>query len=153
EEGYNPSFVDTSAANYSSSALATFDKTFGLPDPSSLTFVDSNGVPLSSNNNSSNNADFLDFGAGVEIALDIEWAHAMAPGANIVVLCATPDFSGLGGDIIQGIATLAGLPGVSVVTASYGVFLDAMGQVSQEQSDDSTILQPALAANPNVSVF
>ena len=48
EEGYNPAFVDTSAANYSTSALAVFDKTFGLPDPPSLTFVDHTGTPLSS---------------------------------------------------------------------------------------------------------
>ncbi len=76
EEGYNPAFVDTSASNYSTSALAVFDKTFGLPDPPSLTFVDHTGTPLSATNNSSNNPDFLDYGAGPEIALDIESAHA-----------------------------------------------------------------------------
>ena len=68
EEGYNPAFVDTSASNYSTSALAVFDKTFGLPDPPSLTFVDHTGTPLSATNNSSNNPDFLDYGAGPEIA-------------------------------------------------------------------------------------
>ena len=36
EEGYNPAFVSTSDPNYSTSALATFDQTFGLPDPPSL---------------------------------------------------------------------------------------------------------------------
>ncbi len=153
EEGYNPAFVDTSAPNYSTSALAVFDKTFGLPDPPSLTFVDHTGTPLSSTNNSSNNPDFDDYGDGVEIALDIEWAHAMAPGASIVVLCATPNDNNDFEDIPLGIATLAGLPGVSVVSASYGWFLDYFGQESLEQSWDSTILQPALAANPNVSVF
>ena len=120
EEGYNPAFVDTSSPNYSTSALAVFDKTFGLPDPPSLTFVDHTGTPLSSTNNSSNNPDFVDYGAGVEIALDIEWAHAMAPGASIVVLCAIPDRNNYYEDIPLGIATLAGLPGVSVVSASYG---------------------------------
>ena len=120
EEGYNPDFVDTSAPNYSTSALAVFDKTFGLPDPPSLTFVDHTGDPLSATNNSSNNPDFQDYGAGPEIALDIEWAHAMAPGASIVVLCATPDASNYYEDIPLGIATLAGLPGVSVVSVSYG---------------------------------
>ena len=153
EEGYNPAFVDTSASNYGSSALAEFDKTFGLPDPPSLTFVDHNGVPLSSTNNSSNNPDFDDYGAGVEIALDIEWAHAMAPAANLVVLSAVPEPGNSYEDIPLGIATLARLPGVSVVSASYGWYLDFFGEESLEQTWDSTIIQPALAANPNVSVF
>ena len=84
EEGYNPAFVDTSSPNYSTSALAVFDKTFGLPDPPSLTFVDHTGTPLSSTNNSHATIPTSgNYGAGVEIALDIEWAHAMAPGASI----------------------------------------------------------------------
>jgi hypothetical protein len=151
EEGYNPAFVDTSDPNYGSSALAFFDNTFGLPDPPSLTFVDHTGTPLSSSNNSSNNPDFFDYGDGVEIALDIEWAHAMAPAANIIVLSAVPQTTSE--DVPLGIATLAGLPGVTVISASYGQFMDALGQVALEQSFDSTIIQPALAANPNVSVF
>jgi hypothetical protein len=56
-------------------------------------------------------------------------------------------------DIVQGMATLAGLPGVSVVSASYGYFLDFFGQESLEQTWDSTILQPAIAVHPNVSFF
>ena len=77
----------------------------------------------------------------------------MAPGANIVVLCATPQPNNYFQDIPLGIATLAGLPGVSVVSASYGYGLDSLGQESLEQSWDSNIIQPALAANPDVSVF
>ena len=76
----------------------------------------------------------------------------MAPGANIDVLCATPE-PPYYEDIVQGMATLAGLPGVSVVSASYGYFLDYFGQESLEQTWDSTILQPAIAAHPNVSFF
>ncbi len=145
--------MDTSSPTYNSSALAQFDKTFGLPDPPSLTFVDHTGAPLSATNNSSNNPDFDDYDAGDEIALDIESAHAMAPGANIVVLCAVPNYGNYYEDIPQGIATLAGLPGVSVISASYDWYLDYFGQESLEQSWDSTIIQPALTANPDVSVF
>ena len=47
-----------------------------------------------------------------------------------------------------GMATLAGLPGVSVVSVSYGFFDDA-----DVQQMDSTYLQPAVAAHPNVSFF
>ncbi len=153
EEGYNSAFVDTSSPSYGSSALAVFDKTFGLTDPPSLTFVDHNGTPMSATNNSGNNPDFDNYGAGVEIALDIEWAHAMAPAASIVVLCATPDFSNFFEDVPLGIATLAGMPGISVISVSYGWFLDDFGQESLEQSWDTNIIQPALAANPDVSVF
>ncbi len=153
EEGYDPAFVDTSDPTFSSSALAVFDKTFGLPDPPSLTFVDHTGAPMSVTNNSSNNPDFQNYGAGVEIALDIEWAHAMAPAASIVVLCAVPEPNNYYEDIPLGIATLAGLPGVSVISASYAWYLDDFGVESLEQSWDSTIIAPALAANPNVSVF
>ena len=52
----------------------------------------------------------------------------MAPGASIVVLCAMPDPANYFEDIPQGMATLAGLPGVSVVSVSYGWFLDYYGQ-------------------------
>ena len=143
EEGYNPDFVASTDSNFTSSALAFFDKTFGLPDPPSLTFVDHTGAPLSATNNSDNNPDFFDYGAGDEIALDIEWAHAMAPGASIVVLSATPDSDNFFEDIPLGVATLAGLPGVSVVSASYAWFLDFFGVENLEQSWDSTIIEPA----------
>src|SRR5262249_31940141 len=90
--------------------------------------------------------------------MDIEWAHAMAPGASIVVLCATPEMTGTNRgtwyeDIPLGIATLAGLPGMSVISASYGWYYDYYGNPAIERTWDSTILQPALAAHPNVSVF
>ena len=77
----------------------------------------------------------------------------MAPGASIVVLCATPGPHDYFEDIPLGIATLAGLPGVSVISVSYGWYFDCFGQETLEQSWDSTIIQPALAANPDVSVF
>ena len=77
----------------------------------------------------------------------------MAPGASIVVLCATPDSDNFFEDIPLGEATLAGLPGVSVISASYAWFLDFFGVEDIEQSWDSTIIQPALAAHPNVSIF
>ena len=153
EEGYNPAFVDTSSPNYSTSALAVFDKTFGLPDPPSLTFVDHTGTPLSSTNNSSNNPDFFDYGAGPEIALDIEWAHAMAPGASIDVLCATPELPNYYEDIAQGMATLAGLPGVSVVSASYGMsWITSARSRSSKLGTARSCSRPSPPI-PNVSFF
>jgi hypothetical protein len=81
EEGYNPGFVNTYKNGepsqginpaYQTSTLAIFDKTFGLPDPPNLTFFDQNGNPLTATNNSTNNPSFFNYGAGDEIALDIE---------------------------------------------------------------------------------
>ena len=46
------------------------------------------------------------------------------PGPASIVLCATPEPYAYGEDIVQGMATLAGLPGVSVVSASYGCSLE-----------------------------
>ena len=60
--------------------LATFDAGYGLPDPPSLTVLSPLGtVPFDPNN-----SDMV--GWGFETTLDVEWAHAIAPGANIVLL-------------------------------------------------------------------
>ncbi len=120
ESGSNPAFVDTSNPNYGTSALAVFDKTFGLPDPPSLTFYDQYGNPITPSNPGPG-----DLGFGFEIAMDIEWAHAMAPGASIDVVNVVPDYYGEVAP--EGMATLAGLPGVSVVSVSYGAFDDYLG--------------------------
>ena len=77
----------------------------------------------------------------------------MAPGASIVVLCATPDPANFYDDIPQGMATLAGLPGMSVVSSSYGVDLEYAGLGSVESAFENSYLAPAAAANPNVTFF
>ncbi|HZY92708.1 MAG TPA: S53 family peptidase [Thermoplasmata archaeon] len=68
------------------SDLAQFDSTFGLSTPN-LTVYQPQGKPCSD-----------PFGWGVETALDVEWAHAMAPGASIALLeAANPSTSDLYG--------------------------------------------------------
>ncbi len=60
--------------------LRTFDADYGLPDPPSFTVLAPLGtVPFDPNNNDQ-------VGWAFETTLDVEWAHAMAPGANIVLL-------------------------------------------------------------------
>jgi parallel beta-helix repeat protein len=78
----NPSFVDSTDPSFDTSALHLFDQEFGLPDPPSFTKVNELGQssPLAPA------APAGPDGWGVEIAIDIEWAHAMAPGANIVLV-------------------------------------------------------------------
>ena len=62
--------------------LSTFDSQFGLSNPQ-LTIVNQNG------NSTSRVAENPDW--DVEISLDVEWAHAMAPGANILLVEANSD--------------------------------------------------------------
>jgi subtilase family serine protease len=65
--------------------LKTFDAGYGLPDPPSFTVLAPLGrVPFNPNNNAHVNWAF-------ETTLDVEWAHAMAPGANIVLLTSPVD--------------------------------------------------------------
>lgn len=60
--------------------LAVFDQGYGLPDPPSLKVIAPLGtVPFDPTNNDQVSWAF-------ETTLDVEWAHAIAPGANIVVL-------------------------------------------------------------------
>ena len=59
------------------SDLATFDKQFGLAAPPSFKVVSQTGTNTLPKN---------DRGWSSEIALDVEWAHAIAPGANILLV-------------------------------------------------------------------
>ncbi|MFO0788330.1 MAG: S53 family peptidase [Pirellulales bacterium] len=84
--------------------LKVFDQTFGLPDPPSFTIFNQKGgaKPASKNR-----------GWAAEIALDVEWAHAIAPGANIVLVEAKNEKNfGYAVDLARHI------PGVSVISVS-----------------------------------
>jgi hypothetical protein len=113
----DPDLVDTSAPGYSSSELAEFDQAFGLPDPPSFMKVNENGSaaalpgvdPAGAGNPTGN--------WEVEEALDVEWAHALAPAASIVLVECSSDS---GASMYQGVVTAAALPDVSVVSMSWG---------------------------------
>ncbi len=94
------------------SDLHNFDQQFGLPDPPNFTVVNQNGQtsPLPMNAPAGT--------WGTEISLDVEWAHSMAPAANIIQVEANSAFDS---DLIQtAVPTAADLPGVSVVSMSFG---------------------------------
>src|SRR5207244_98164 len=59
------------------SDLAIFDSTFGVPPPPNFTIVNQTG---------GTSLPPADQGSGLEISSDIEWAHAIAPGANILLV-------------------------------------------------------------------
>jgi subtilase family serine protease len=102
--------------------LAAFSRQFGLP-AASLTKVAMPGAtavsPL----------------WALETALDVEWAHAMAPGARLLLVEAA---SGNLGDLIAAADYARQQPGVSVVSMSWG-----SAEFSVESYLDATLTTPA----------
>ena len=70
----------------------------------------------------------------LEESLDIEWAHAMAPMANIILFEAT----NAGNDLYTAVATAAKTSGVVAVSMSWGG-----GESSNESADDSYFTTPS----------
>jgi subtilase family serine protease len=87
--------------------LAVFDSTFGIAPPPHLTVVSQTGSKLPTTNAAWD----------VEIALDVEWAHAIAPGANILLVEATSD---RWSDLLAAVDYAKNQSGVSVVSMSWG---------------------------------
>jgi len=90
------------------SDLKTFDRTFGLPDPPSFKKVNQTG---------GTSYPQADAGWAGEIALDVEWAHAIAPGANILLVEAN---SSSPVDVFTAIDYARNQPGVVAVSLSLG---------------------------------
>jgi subtilase family serine protease len=73
--------VDSFGSPTIQSDLATFDNTFGLPAPPSFKIIQPVGkVPPFNPNNGT------EISWAGETTLDVEWSHAMAPGANILLV-------------------------------------------------------------------
>jgi len=70
--------VDAFGSPTIQSDLATFDSTYGIPAPPSFTIATPDG-PVNPN-------DPAALGWAEETSLDVQWAHAMAPGANILLV-------------------------------------------------------------------
>jgi hypothetical protein len=92
------------------SDLALFDQTYGLPAPPSFTKLDQFG----GTNYPAGNTSWP-----LETSLDVEWSHAVAPGANIVLVEAN---SASFPDMMTAVDTARHLPGVSVVSMSWGLW-------------------------------
>lgn len=90
------------------SDLMVFDQQFGLNAPPSLKVVNGNG---------SATLPTTDAGWAGEISLDVEWAHAMAPGANILLVEAN---SSSLADLMDAVNYARNAAGVSVVSMSWG---------------------------------
>jgi len=109
----NPGFLDSSDPDFSTSILAQYDQIFGLPNPPSFTKFNEYGDTSYSSLPPASSPG----GWSVEIAIDIEAVHLMAPGASIDLVEANSSFNA---DLFQAEKTAASLPGVSVVTNSWG---------------------------------
>ncbi len=103
------------------SDLQHFNQAFGLPD-AHLTKAMPEGVPAA------------DAGWSKEIALDVEWAHAIAPGASILLveaISAAPD------DMLRAVDFARQQPGVTTVSMSWGT-----SEFVTESSYDSLFTTP-----------
>jgi subtilase family serine protease len=86
------------------SDLANFDSRFGLPAPPSFAVENLGGSSSEP-------------GWALETALDVEWAHSLAPSANIVLVeAASTNLSAL----VSAVNTASNSAGVSVVSMSWG---------------------------------
>jgi hypothetical protein len=106
------------------SDLAKFDSQFGLAAPPSFTKVYQSGFKPQA-----------DSGWSQEISLDVEWAHAMAPKAKIVLVEAN---SANLGDLLSAVDTARNMPAVSVISMSWG-----SSEFYSETSYDSYFTTPA----------
>jgi uncharacterized repeat protein (TIGR01451 family) len=66
----------------------------------------------------------------VEEALDVEWVHAMAPGAQIILVEANSQSLS---DLMASVVTAANQPGVSVVSMSWG-FAEGQSVLAQDEA-------------------
>jgi subtilisin-like proprotein convertase family protein len=121
----NPKFVSSTSPGFASSDLHYFDAAFGLPDPVFTKVNQSGGTAYPTG----------DTGWGTEIALDVEWAHAVAPRAAILLVEAnSPSYA----DLFAAVVYAKSVPGVSAVSMSFGG-----NEFSGETSYDDTFTTPA----------
>jgi hypothetical protein len=106
--------------------LRQFDRQYGLTDPI-FTKVNQWG--------SATSLPAANHGWATEIALDVEWAHAIAPGANILLVEANSNSMG---DLLTAVNYARSAPGVVAVSMSWGG-----GEFAAETSVDSYFTTPA----------
>ena len=122
--GYGQTIAVVTAYNAPTIAadLATFDSMYGLPAPKSFKKISQTG--------STSSFPATDAGWALETSLDVEWAHAIAPQASILLVEAKD--SSLT-NLSAAIAYAAKQSGVSVISNSWG----SAGEISGETTYDS----------------
>ena len=107
--GQTIAIVDAGSAPATAADLRIFDTRFNIKAPPSFVELNQNG---------GSNLPGSVAGWSLETALDVEWAHAVAPDADIVLVDAR---SAKLGDLLTAVDTARNLPGVSAVSMSWGV--------------------------------
>ena len=114
--------------------LAAFDTLYGLPALTGSNFIVEGqtgalpgNVPAGSN-------------WGAEISLDVEWTHALAPDAKILLVEAN---SAATSDLLAAVTKAASASGVVCVTMGWGVTEADLGSAATETSLDATFTTPA----------
>jgi hypothetical protein len=131
DAGYDPGFVDTSNPNYDTSDLAVFDRMFGLANPPDFQQINNQQVGE-------------DPSTLLETTLDVEWAHAIAPDANILLFDFNP--SGDDADIFENLMSeiqyaTKTYPNISVVSVSYGAGEKGLGSQGYNQKTYDSVFQ------------
>ena len=109
------------------SDLAVFDQKFGIAAPPSFRIVNQTG--------GSDASVKINSGWASEIALDVEWAHAIAPNASLLLVESKSDNIP---DLVAGVDYARKQAGVSVVSMSWGT-----SEWSGQRSYDATFATPA----------
>ncbi|HVC01846.1 MAG TPA: S53 family peptidase [Steroidobacteraceae bacterium] len=125
--GETIAIVDAYGSTTVQADLATFSQVMGLP-PANLTVL---GTSTESPFSGDPNAGWAD-----ETTLDVEWVHAIAPGANILLVVApTNSFD----DLFAAIAMAAMQPGVVAISNSWSGY-ESGTDVQLRQSGDQILM-------------
>jgi subtilase family serine protease len=130
-QGETIAIVDHRDDPYIGTEMAQFDQQFGLPAPPKFTKVNQDG----------GSADLVPVGSAGdtgEIAMDVEWAHAIAPAASILLV---EDYGRTGDDPYAAVDYARKQPGVVVVSMSFG--LDGGPGSYYEGQDNAVLHTPA----------
>ncbi len=136
--GTTIAIVDAYGSTTIAADAAAFSAFMGLP-PANLTII---GTPTESNFSTDANA-----GWAAETTLDVEWVHAVAPGAKIILVVApTNSFS----DLFTAIITAASQPGVVAISNSWSGFDIGVAGDSEFYNAADGLLQAIGAAGMSV---
>ena len=134
--GQTIGIVDAYDDPNAASDLQAFDAFYGLPDPN-FTKLNQQGQPSPLPPVDPYGPDSQGSWE-VEESLDIEWAHVMAPGANIILFEADNDLGNLA-SLFSTVTAADNTPGVSVISMSFGI-----PEFAQEtQVDSQSFVTPA----------
>jgi subtilase family serine protease len=136
--GQTVAIVDAYGSTTIAYDVAAFSHYMGLPAPD-LTVI---GTPTESNFSTDANA-----GWATETTLDVEWVHAIAPGAKIVlVVTPTNSFT----DLFTGVIQAASVPGVVSISNSWDGFDIGVAGDSEFYSAADNIFKAIGAAGQSI---